>query len=85
MRCRKVRSFLSAYCSDELNVRRKLAVSEHLSACSSCRQQDALIRSMNSSTSLATGSGRYLAFSQILSATFILHHLRAYFNSYFRS
>jgi len=49
MRCRKVRSFLSAYCSDELNVRRKLAVSEHLSTCSSCRQQEAIYRSMNES------------------------------------
>lgn len=47
MRCRKVRSFLSAYSNDELVVRKKLAVSEHLSTCSSCRKQEAVYRSMN--------------------------------------
>ena len=37
MRCRKVRSYLSAYCKDELNSRHKLAVAEHLATCASCR------------------------------------------------
>jgi len=40
MRCRKVRSFLSAYCHDELNSRRKLAMSEHLLTCSACRREE---------------------------------------------
>ncbi len=47
MRCRRARSYLSAYCSDELNGRRKLAVSEHLATCSSCRKEEAFYRSLN--------------------------------------
>jgi hypothetical protein len=46
MRCRKVRSYLSAYCSDELGGRRKLAVGEHLSTCSTCRREEAAYRSV---------------------------------------
>lgn len=46
MRCRKVRSFLSAYCSDELVGRRKLAVADHLADCSSCRTEEAAYRSV---------------------------------------
>ena len=50
MRCRKVRSFLSAYCNDELTGRKKLAISEHLSTCSSCRREEAAIRSIRLAT-----------------------------------
>ncbi|MEA2030501.1 MAG: zf-HC2 domain-containing protein [candidate division Zixibacteria bacterium] len=46
MRCRKVRSYLSAYCGDELSGRRKLAVSEHLAACAECRRAEADYRSL---------------------------------------
>lgn len=46
MRCRKVRSCLSAYCKDELSGSRKLAVSEHLSTCSDCRREESEYRSM---------------------------------------
>lgn len=46
MRCRKVRSFLSAYCSDELVGRRKLAMGEHLADCSSCRTEEVAYRSV---------------------------------------
>jgi len=47
MRCRKVRSYLSAYCNDELNSSHKLAISEHLSTCSACRCEEAVYRSMS--------------------------------------
>ncbi len=46
MRCRRVRSYLSAYCNDELNGSRKQAISEHLSTCSACRREEAFYRSM---------------------------------------
>lgn len=39
MRCRKVRSLLSAACSDELDVRQQAAVKDHLASCSSCRKE----------------------------------------------
>ncbi len=39
MRCRKVRSLLSAACSDELDIRRQAAVRDHLSSCSACRKE----------------------------------------------
>ena len=39
MRCRKVRSLLSAACSDELEVRQQAAVRDHLASCSSCRKE----------------------------------------------
>jgi hypothetical protein len=47
MRCRKVRSFLSAYCNDELTGPRKLTVGEHLATCSECRREEAVLRSMS--------------------------------------
>ncbi|TET93883.1 MAG: hypothetical protein E3J26_05555 [Candidatus Zixiibacteriota bacterium] len=47
MRCRKVRSYLSAYCNGELSSRFKPAVSEHLSTCSACRREEAVYRSMS--------------------------------------
>lgn len=46
MRCRKVRSFLSAYCRDELMGRRQAAVSEHLLNCRSCRTEEEVYRQM---------------------------------------
>jgi hypothetical protein len=50
MRCRKVRSFLSAYCHDELNSRRKLAMSEHLLTCSACRREEDIYQQMADSS-----------------------------------
>lgn len=48
MRCRKVRSYLSAYCNDELSGRKKLAIDEHLSNCAVCRKEEAIYYSLNS-------------------------------------
>lgn len=50
MRCRKVRSYLSAYCKDELSGRRQRAVSEHLEGCPECRREEAVFREINSHT-----------------------------------
>jgi len=47
MRCRKVRSFLSAYSRDELDGRKKLRVSEHLLTCAHCRKEEAVYRQLN--------------------------------------
>jgi len=61
MRCRKVRSFLSVYCRDELSGRRRRQVSEHLLACPGCRRQEAFYRGMNAAApelpSLAVSDG----------------------------
>jgi len=46
MRCRKVRSLLSAACFDELDGRRLLAVREHLSNCATCRHEASLYTSI---------------------------------------
>lgn len=46
MRCRKVRSCLSAYCRDELAGRRHATVSEHLLNCESCRAEEEVYRQM---------------------------------------
>lgn len=46
MRCRRVRSFLSAYCNGELGGRLKAAISEHLATCSSCRREEAVYQSL---------------------------------------
>lgn len=46
MRCQKVRSYLSAYCNDELAGRKKLAVDEHLSTCALCRKEESLYNAM---------------------------------------
>lgn len=46
MRCRKVRSYLSAYCRDELNGRRELAISDHLLTCAGCRREEAIFRDL---------------------------------------
>ncbi len=47
MRCRKVRSFLSAYSKDELHARRKVAVGEHLSNCADCREELQRLRAIS--------------------------------------
>ena len=47
MRCRKVRSFLSAYSHDELVGSKKLTVEEHLADCPACRKEDAMFRSLD--------------------------------------
>lgn len=39
MRCRKVRSLLSAACSDELDVRKQALLRDHLASCPSCRRE----------------------------------------------
>ena len=40
MRCQKVRSYLSAYCNDELSGRLPVALSDHLTNCKNCRQEE---------------------------------------------
>ncbi|HUV31153.1 MAG TPA: zf-HC2 domain-containing protein [Acidobacteriota bacterium] len=55
MRCRKVRSFLSAYCNDELTGRKRLAVREHLSTCCDCRREEAFYRSMRAAAGELAG------------------------------
>lgn len=47
MRCRKVRSYLSAYCSDELSSRKRLTIREHLATCSGCRREEEIYLSMS--------------------------------------
>lgn len=51
MRCRKVRSCLSAYCNDELSGSDRLAIAEHLSTCSACRKEAAIYNSINENRS----------------------------------
>ncbi len=46
MRCQRVRSYLSAYCREELIGRQQLAVKEHLAGCESCRRQEEFQRVM---------------------------------------
>lgn len=47
MRCRKVRSYLSAYCKNELSGRRHKAVTEHLEDCPECRREEAVFREIS--------------------------------------
>ena len=47
MRCRRVRSYLSAFCNDELTGRKKLSVGEHLENCSECRRVRAEYTAIN--------------------------------------
>jgi len=49
MRCRKVRSCLSAYCRDELSARGQASVKEHLDRCAGCRREEAVFRELNGS------------------------------------
>jgi hypothetical protein len=46
MRCRKARSYLSAYSNNELTGRRLITVREHLSTCAACRKEEAVFRSL---------------------------------------
>ncbi|MDF1545866.1 MAG: zf-HC2 domain-containing protein [bacterium] len=47
MRCQKARSFLSAYCNEELTGRKAQSVSEHLATCSDCHREEAFYRSLS--------------------------------------
>ncbi|UCD16205.1 MAG: zf-HC2 domain-containing protein [Candidatus Zixiibacteriota bacterium] len=47
MRCRKVRSFLSAYSKSELTEARHRAIFEHLESCPECRRMEAGFREVN--------------------------------------
>ena len=44
MRCQKVRSYLSAYCNDELSGDKKLALDTHLAGCAACRKEEVVFR-----------------------------------------
>ena len=57
MRCRKVRSCLSAFCKDELGSRQRLAVSEHLAECAACRREAALYKSICETSRELTSPG----------------------------
>lgn len=46
MRCRRIRSCLSAYCREELTPAQQLAVSEHLSTCPDCRREESEYRAL---------------------------------------
>jgi hypothetical protein len=84
MRCRKVRSFLSAYCRGETNPGLSAKIAEHLSECSSCRREEAAYKSMNG---LIAGlprqavAGDFTArlFEKIGQAGFAERKTRAYF------
>lgn len=49
MRCQKVRSYLSAYCNDELSGDKKLALDTHLAGCAACRKEEAVFRLLHES------------------------------------
>lgn len=46
MRCQKVRSYLSAYCNDELTGSATSGVSDHLATCESCRAEEQHFREL---------------------------------------
>lgn len=46
MRCQKVRSCLSAYCNEELSGRALRRVSDHLTTCNGCREEEQQYRSI---------------------------------------
>lgn len=46
MRCQKVRSYLSAYCNDELTGSATSGVSDHLATCDSCRTEEQHFRDL---------------------------------------
>ncbi|MEW6049966.1 MAG: zf-HC2 domain-containing protein [Candidatus Zixiibacteriota bacterium] len=46
MRCRKVRSYLSAYSNGEMTGRDLVAVREHLSTCAACRREESAFSSI---------------------------------------
>ena len=47
MRCRKVRSFLSAYCRGETSPKVAAEIKRHVDDCSACGREEAAYRSMN--------------------------------------
>lgn len=47
MRCRKVRSYLSAFCNDEIKGSVKISIDEHLSGCADCRKEEEIFRSFS--------------------------------------
>ena len=47
MRCRKVRSFLSTYCKDELDPDVSGEITRHLDDCKACRREAEAFRSIN--------------------------------------
>jgi len=47
MRCRRVLSYLSAYCRGELTGRRQRAVRDHLETCPECRREEAVYVEIN--------------------------------------
>lgn len=47
MRCRRVLSYLSAYCRGELTGRRRRAVRDHLDTCPECRREEAVFGEIN--------------------------------------
>lgn len=47
MRCRKVRSFLSAYCREETSAEVSAKVKRHLDGCNGCRREEQVYRSMS--------------------------------------
>lgn len=47
MRCRKVRSYLSAYCNDEINGKIKIIIDVHLTGCADCRKEEEIFKSLN--------------------------------------
>jgi hypothetical protein len=46
MRCRKVRSYLSAFCNGEINGSVKILIDEHLSGCTDCRKEEEIYKSL---------------------------------------
>ncbi len=54
MRCRKARSYLSAYCNNELSDKQRQAVAMHLKDCPECRREEALSREIKLSASRLT-------------------------------
>ncbi|MFZ1684237.1 MAG: zf-HC2 domain-containing protein [Candidatus Zixiibacteriota bacterium] len=63
MRCRKVRSCLSAYCKDELAGRQLLAVKSHLGECEDCRKQEEFVRVMHQKTAELKGPALSMDFN----------------------
>ncbi|PWB73526.1 hypothetical protein C3F09_05130 [candidate division GN15 bacterium] len=55
MRCQKARSYLSAYCRDELTGRDLLAMREHLAGCALCRREEAAVRTIAAATGSIKG------------------------------
>lgn len=84
MRCQKVRSYLPAYCREELAGREVLTVREHLATCASCRNEEVALRALNSSarelprTTISTDFNTRLL-NRIAQERFAETRTRAYF------